>query len=172
MKPGTTKEKLMEAFYDYPSKEFHLRELARLIKVSAPAVSNALSLLEKEGLVTITKGFIFKIKAQRNNELFQQLKRADNLKRLATSGLLSYLKEHFQLAPIILFGSYARGEDTEASDIDIAIVETTAKPLQLSNFEKALKRLINIEFIKLQRLSHELRSSILNGIPLQGYISI
>ena len=48
-------------------------------------------------------------------------KRLFNIKMVFESGLADYIvKEHFNPV-IVLFGSYSRGEDTEKSDIDIAI---------------------------------------------------
>ena len=39
------------------------------------------------------------------------------------------MKERFGIEKIALFGSYARGEANQGSDVDIAILETTTKTL-------------------------------------------
>ena len=69
--------------------------------------------------------------------------------------ILSFLKEHknglcekYSLEKIALFGSYARDEATEQSDIDISIETNTKDPYVLVHFKeelfKAFKKPIDI----------------------------
>lgn len=48
---------------------------------------------------------------------------------------------------IILFGSYAKGEDIENSDIDLYIQTPSKKELRTEKFEKLLKRKVQFLFI-------------------------
>ena len=47
MKNTDTKEKILELLFNFPNRKFHVRELSRILKISAPAVSKALKQLEK-----------------------------------------------------------------------------------------------------------------------------
>lgn len=170
MKNTDTKEKILEYFFDYPNKAAHLRELARILKISPVPISKASDKLEREGLLTKEKKFLYSIRANLDNERFKQLKRVENLKKIYTSGIFNILKDKFPLSAIVLFGSYSKGEDSEKSDIDIAIINAKETKIDLEKYEEMLKRKINIEFINLKSISKELRNSILNGIVLSGYV--
>ena len=171
MRNTDTKEKIIELLFVFPTKSFHIREMARILKISPPAVSKAVKQLEKENLLTKEKEIMHKIKANLSNENFKNMKRVYNLKSIYSSGLYFYLKETFPLNTIILFGSYSKGEDTERSDIDI-VIDGKERKIQTEDFEKVLNRRINLEFVNFNALTKELRNSIINGIVLQGYISL
>ena len=169
MKNTDTRERVLKLLFNYPLRGFHVREISRLLKISPPAISKAIKQLEKENLISISKKFLYEIKANLENQEFRNMKRVHNLKSIYDSGLFSYLKESSPLGAIILFGSYSRGDDTEKSDIDIAI-EGKDKKLILEEYEKKLNRRINIEFIEFRNISKELKDNIINGIILSGYI--
>ena len=77
------------------------------------------------------------------------------------------IKEHAIRSTIVLFGSYARGEDTARSDIDIAIIGAREKPLDLSSYGTVLARTVNVSwFLSLDDLSVPMRESLWSGIPL------
>jgi len=169
MKNTDTKERILELLFIFPTRKFHVREISRLIKISAPAISKSVKQLEKEDLIESKKKLTYEIWANLSNENFKNMKRIYNFKSIYSSGLFNYLSENFPLDTIIFFGSYSRGDDIEKSDIDIAIIGKEKK-LDLEKFERILKRIINVEFINLKKISKELRNSIINGIILNGYI--
>ena len=73
---------------------------------------------------------------------------------------------------IILFGSASKGEDIEGSDIDLYL-QCEEKKLDLEKYEKELKRKINLFFEKnFNKLSEELKSNIINGDKLKGYLRV
>jgi len=173
MKNTDTKEKILEMLFKFPTTKFHIREISRILKISPPAISKAIKQLEREKMVVSNKNVVYEIKANLDNINFKNLKRVNNLKEIYLSGLFNHLSEKFPLDTIILFGSYSRGEDTERSDIDIAIIGTKEKILDLENFEKSLKRKINLNFYsKLKGIEINLRSNILNGITLAGGVDL
>lgn len=173
MKNTDTKEKIMELLFRFPTTEFHIREISRILKISPPAVSKAVKKLEKEGMLITNKKFLFEIKANPENPNFRNLKRVNNLKQVYETGLFECLDNKFALDTIILFGSYSRGEDTERSDIDIAIIGSKEKPADLKNFEKIFKRKINLNFYSsFKNIEINLKSNILNGITLKGGIDL
>ena len=123
------------------------RDISKLLKVSPTAVANSLKLLQKDNLISIeqTKNINF-VSFNRDEKKAIELKRVENLKNIYTSGILSYLEKELPGGTIILFGSYSYGEDTNTSDIDLAIISRKDKILKLEEFENLLNRKININF--------------------------
>jgi predicted nucleotidyltransferase len=156
-------------------ESFSQNALARALKVTPAAISKALAELEKEELISIEKDrdtnhLSIGLNTQ-NPDIFW-MKRADNLKLLHESGLVEYLTERFPGGTIILFGSYAFGEDTVDSDIDIAVIGCSSKKLELSEFEKILERAILVQYYRLSETDTNIKSNILNGITLHGVIEV
>ena len=164
-------------------KELSLRNIAKQLKKSPTAVSNALKGLVKEELVKIKKSESMKlllIEFNRDNRKAIEFKRVENLKLIYESGLSAFLEESFPGGCIILFGSYSRGDDIwtnkieeHRSDIDIAVIGCKEKQLNLSEFDKKLERNIMINFYSsFAEIHKHLRDSILNGILLSGSVDL
>jgi len=152
------------------------RQIAKLLDVSGTAVGTSVHDLEKAGLIlketqgTMNLNFIT---LNRDNKRAMQLKRAENLKLIYECGFADILEEEFPGATIILFGSFSRGDDTSASDIDIAIIGRKEKEINLEKFEKLLERKININsYSALKDVHKDLRENICNGIVLVGGIQL
>lgn len=155
-------------------EELSQREIAGLLKVSPTAVANSLKLLIKSNLIAIkkTKNINF-VGLNRDEKKSIELKRVENLRNIYLSGLLDYLEENLTGGTIILFGSYARGEDVKSSDVDIAVIERKEKSLKLEEFELALNREINAQFYNSWKEIHKhLKNNILNGILLAGSVNL
>ena len=166
----STIQKVLEIFFENPSKEFHLRELSRLLKFSMPTIISTTNELYKENLIVKNKGKVLtRTIANRENINFLRHKRLYNLERIYTSGIVDYLSNVYNHPKtIILFGSYSRGEDTEASDIDIAIITKKKLSLELTKYENILKRRVNIHEVDLGAVSDEFKANLANGIVLEG----
>ncbi|OIO62264.1 hypothetical protein COY26_01700 [Candidatus Woesearchaeota archaeon CG_4_10_14_0_2_um_filter_33_10] len=150
------------------------REIAKLLKVSPTAVSNSIKKLRENSLINVekTKTINF-ISFNRDGQRAVEMKRVENLKNLYTYGLSDYLEEELAGATIILFGSYSIGEDTNTSDIDIAVIERKNKMIDIEKFEKILNRKININFYNSWKDIHKhLKNNILNGITLHGSVEL
>ncbi|PIN90052.1 hypothetical protein COU60_02165 [Candidatus Pacearchaeota archaeon CG10_big_fil_rev_8_21_14_0_10_34_76] len=150
------------------------REIAKLLKVSPTAISNSLSILEKDNLIKIEKvKNINFVMFNRDEKKARELKQLENLKNIYLSGLLDYLEQELAGGTMVLFGSYAIGEDTENSDIDIAVIGRKEKELNIENFEKVFEKEINIQFYESWKKIHiNLRNNILNGIILSGSVEL
>lgn len=169
-------ENILRFLFIQRGKSFNARRLSKLLNVSQPAISKALVLLKKENLVLIKKdkdSKQLKIEINRENPRVLGLKRAENLKLIYESGLVEFLEEKFPGSTIILFGSYSGGDDYYTSDIDIAIIESKYKSINLKKFEKVLEKEIRINFYNSWKDIHKnLRNNILRGIILAGGIDI
>ena len=113
------------------------------------------------------------VELNRDSERIIQLKRTENLRILYDSGLNDVLEEKFPGDSILLFGSYSRGDDTIKSDIDIAVIGSKLKKIELEKYEKMLNREIRINFYgSFKDVNKELKENLLNGIVLVGGIKL
>lgn len=170
-----TEETLLNFLYIYPTKSFRGRELAKQLKKPASGVIQSARKLEKKSLVAISKDFILSIKLNRENKKVFTLKKIHNLASLHESGLVTFLADEFPSAALVLFGSYSRGDDTEESDIDIAVVGYNERRFaeRLQPYEQQLGRHIEVHFFKSMNDIHkDLRENIINGIVLEGAIRL
>ena len=160
----------------------NLRNIALSLKVSSTAVSNALKDLEKEELVIVKKSKtmnLLSIELNRENKLVVEMKRVENLKMVYLSGLSEFLFEEFPGCSIVLFGSYSRGEDVwigeeeNRSDVDIAIIGTKGRKIDLTKWDKMFEKPISVNFYKSGKEIHKhLKENIFNGIVLSGGIEL
>lgn len=152
------------------------RAVSKALGVSATAVAKSLTALEREDLVKVTKdkdSGRLSIQLNRNNPRVFYLKRVDNLKLVYESGLVECLENAFPSSTIVLFGSYSYGEDITTSDIDLAIIGTKAKEIDLGRFERLLERKISLNFYESTgNINKNLKDSIINGIVLKGAIRL
>ena len=157
-------------------KPLNQRKISKLLKVSPTAVGKAIKLLENNELIRIDKSKEMNlnlISLNRDNTKAVSLKRVENLKMIYELGLFDFLEEKFPGCTIILFGSYSRGEDTIKSDIDIAIIGSKEKELDLEKFEKKLKRTISLHHYKLfKEINKDLKENLFNGIVFSGGIEL
>ena len=150
------------------------RDIAKVLKVSPTAVANSVKKLIGKNLIKLerTKTINF-ISFNRDNPKAIELKRVENLKQIYLSELPDFLEEKLAGATIILFGSYSKGEDTNTSDIDIAVIGRKDKVMDLKVFEKRLNRKININFYDSWKNIHKhLKNNILNGIVITGSVDL
>lgn len=169
------KLKVMELFFKSPTKEFYLREIARLTGLSPPGVLKIIGKLEREGLVKKeAKALTTNYKANMGSDEFSVLKRVYNLFSIYESGLLEKLVEFYATPEaIVLFGSYAKAEDIETSDVDIAVVTSKEQYPRLEEFESMLQRRITMHLIKdVKKVEKEFKNTLANGIVLYGYLEI
>ena len=166
----STIQGIMELFFDNPSREFHLRELSRILKLSMPTIILGTDNLSKKRLIIKIKGKVLtKVMANRENITFTRYKRLYNLEKIYVSSITDHLSNSYNHhRNIILFGSYSRGEDIENSDIDIAITTNKKLNLKLLKYERILKRAINIHEIDTKKISEEFKANLANGIVLEG----
>ena len=150
------------------------REIAIILKVSPTAVANSIKKLKDSNLINVepTKTINF-ISFNRDEPKAIDLKRVENLKNIYVTGLSDYLERELAGSTVILFGSYARGEDTNTSDIDLAVINRKDKMLELEKYEKILNRKINVNFYNSWKEIHKhLKNNILNGILLHGGVEL
>lgn len=177
LKLTSLQQEVLRALYQNYGKPINAHRLSKLLLVSQPAISKALKILEENHLINVDKDKDSgRLSIEINDQSFEikGLKRADNLKQLYESGLVSFLYENLAGATIILFGTYSYGDDAINSDIDIAIIGTKEKKLNLEKFEKILKREVILNYYdSFNNIKNkQLLNNILNGITLGGHVSL
>ena len=173
MKRKGIKQKIKEYFFINPTAKIRVRELERTINFPLPSVIRYCRELEKEGTLTTEKtGNVVFYTASRTSEKYIIEKKLYNIKHIYESGILDYLKQELSNPPIILFGSFAKGEDVEESDIDLYIETPSNKEINLNKFEKIMKRKIQIFIFKdIKKVpNNHLANNIINGITLNNYL--
>ena len=165
------KYRILQEFFDYPLKNFQMREISRNTNISQPSVLNHLKSLIKEGLIVKEKNSIYSTyKANRDYDKFKIYKKIDIILKLHDSKFIEYIDENCFPRVIILIGSASIGEDTEQSDIDL-YVDSKTKELNLEKYKKLLKRKINILYEEdFNKISPELKNNLINGVILKGYL--
>lgn len=88
--------------------------------------------------------------------------------------ILAYLKSHkdefaqrYQISHIALFGSFARDENSEDSDIDIAIDTSLSDYLLLYDFKESLEKAFDTK-VDLVRLREKMNPSLKKRILKDG----
>ena len=167
--------RILKLFFDEPTTTLHISEVARRAGLTPRGAQNILESLRYDRLLNNeSNGIVNNYWGNYDNEKFIGLKRSLNLNSLYSTGLISAI-ENFYSTPrcIVLFGSFARGEDTIKSDIDIA-VETNLKDLpELGIYENQLKRKVSLHLIRdVTKENANFINSLANGIILSGYLNV
>ena len=131
------RRKILEVFIKNPFKEIHLREIARLSKVSLTNADSSLKLFVKDDMFErrnvsnmaffkpnlesedILKIFEF-LELEKRKGFYNKNKKIARLLQKYTQDIVDLSNKRIQL--VILFGSVARGEWTKGSDIDILVI--------------------------------------------------
>ncbi len=145
---GQTRGRILSTLYDKPESEFFVRQLARQINGSVGTVQRELATLTDAGLI-LRKDREHQVfyRANRENPVFSELRSL----LAKTTGVFHLLDT--ALAPLaasvefaFVYGSFARGEETAKSDIDLMVVgDVTLDQMldRLTSAERELKRPIN-----------------------------
>jgi len=156
--------KVFVYFCRNPHSSAHIRELARILKISAPTCIELIKELEKNDLIKKRKIGKSILVSPNLNDKFIFYKRWVNLFLLLDSGLVQQISKE-NPGTFVIFGSYSRGEDIEKSDIDIAL-DVPFKQ-DLSKYEKILNRNIQIHLIS-KNMPKNLIENIRQGILVEG----
>ena len=129
IKVNDTDLRILSPFTKGYDKEYYIREVEKLLKVSSRTALVTLAKLEKKGiLVSKTKGKI-KTYAIKNStlsrEFFLLTEQYKKIQFLEKNHLIKEILEkadEFMQGIVIVFGSYAKGIQKEDSDLDLFIV--------------------------------------------------
>jgi len=171
---------LLAIFVEEPDKKYNVREVARMVGVTPTTASKHLRNLSKNKFLSKKKDRnMILYSADTESRKFMDFKIYYNIKKIRESELVDFLEKEMNYPEaIILFGSYAKGENTKISDIDIFVVsESKVKP-DLKQFEKRLGTEVQTfihnrkEVEEMKNKNKELLNNIISGIKLSGFFEV
>ncbi len=175
----TGRDRILRLLFMFPYTEFTLSELAEQGSVSKSTASRILNDLSKEELITIVNlGIVWRIRAKYDNSNYKKEKIVHNLSIIYRSGVVEYLNQKYHPKNVILFGSFRKGEDSQESDIDIALEvdeDIDYKILTFEDFEEIetqIKRKIRVHLFNRKKIDLNLFNNIVNGIALSGFLEV
>ena len=165
--------RVLDVFLSSPTQEVGLREISRSAKISPASVLNYLNEFIKQELITKSEKKGFPIyKARRESEDFIFYKKLKILYELHDCDLIDFLWQKLAPKALILYGSQAKGESIEGSDIDIFVIGKE-KEINIEEFEKKLKKKVHLMFSdNVKNIPAELKNNLINGTILKGYFKV
>ncbi|MBS1268512.1 MAG: hypothetical protein MAG458_01241 [Nitrosopumilus sp.] len=128
------------------TQEYYLHELADKAGVSASTALRELNKIQPLNLITkSSQGHITYYKINRNCIIFEELKRIF-LKFELTDEIISKEIKKFNIKYALIYGSFARGTETETSDMDLLIIGDVNRHSilnSISELENTIGREIN-----------------------------
>ena len=176
--------KVMQWFFSYPTIPISLTDLAANLKISKKTASIIVSRLIKEGfLIKEEIGRTWRIYCNQKHFYNFTKKIGFNLSMIFSLlyefGLMDKIyKTVGNPKAIILFGSYRKGDDTDKSDIDIAVEIAGNEGLKiihlltLKEFGYRKNIPINLHVFSRNKIDLNLFSNIANGIVLEGFLEV
>jgi len=141
------REELLALFFTNPNKKYYLRELERLLNFSVGNIRRELIKLESSGLfLSENKGNLVYYYLNQSYPLFEELKSIIFKTSGAPKILQNFLEKLNGISQAFIYGSFAKGEEKEDSDIDLLIIgEVNEDKLieVISKLERRLQREIN-----------------------------
>ena len=164
----SSKQDILYLFYNQPTRQWRFCDIVKAVGIAENKVSRWLKLFIEQKIIIKHLGEKPYYVANYTGCEYKVAKRIYAINILQNSGLLDYLTSQ---ATIILFGSFARGDWHQQSDIDLFVL---GKKIQVTNFELVLGRNIQIFHYKnvqnLEKISKDLLLSVIKGIIITGSI--
>lgn len=160
--------KTLEVFFQEPTAIHFIKEISKKVNIAPTSIRQNIKQLLNEGLILPKKSKPFNgYVANRDKDDFIFYKKIYNFSSLKE--LKDFIYNNFYPKLAVVFGSYSLGEDIETSDIDILIISKSKKKIDLSKFEKELKREINIIVLNdIKKLDKFIIKKVYNGFVLCG----
>lgn len=166
-------EKLLELFFNFPTREWHFEELVKKSAMARSKVAQWLQRFLKEGLIQRTKEkkkMPFYL-GDYASPAYQQKKKLFAFQKLYESGFLQHLSSLKKIKTVVIFGSFSRADWMAKSDIDLFLYGNP-EGLHLAKYELFLHRDIQPFICKseedLQKVEPAFLKSVLRGHWVKG----
>jgi len=166
-------DNLLELFFNYPAKHWHFKEIKEKVDISDTKLVKWLNRFKSESLIKRIKerGKMPYYIGNYESPDYKNRKKIFALNKLYKSGFLNHLMSLKEAKTVILFGSIARGDWYEGSDVDLFIYGDD-KELDMKKYEKKLKKDIQLFSCKnkkeLKRFGSKLIRNIIRGDFIKG----
>lgn len=176
-------QKVSYWFFSFPNIETSLNDLSEDLGISKTTAKKVVEIMEKEEfLIKKIYGKAWRITCNLEHPYNYTKKVAFNLSMIFEA-YQGGLKNHIlnivgNPKAISLFGSYRRGDDTEESDIDIAVEVEDNENLRIvelgkiPNFGFRNNVAINLHIFSRNKVDINLFSNIANGIIIEGFLEV
>lgn len=159
-------------FFNYPNKLFHMREISRITGIPKSTVARSLAVLLEEQLILKDKDVFTGYRANASSSYYVHKKILFALDLVFSSKIIDFFEEKLMPRSVILFGSFAKGEFSENSDIDI-FLECAEQDIDIRSFEEFFHRDIQLFMAKnIKDVPVRLANNILNGVRLSGFVNV
>mgnify|MGYP001594873366 FL=1 len=171
-------QKVMRWFFSYPLLPISLTDLAKELGISKKTASQVVQQLIGEGfLLREIVGKNWRITCNQKHAYNFSRKIAYNLSLIYESSIVEEAyKSIGNPRAIVLFGSYRKGDDTEKSDIDIAVEVLNNEELEIKkigefhNFGYRKNVPVNLYIFSRKKIDLNLFVNIANGIVIGGLL--
>jgi len=141
------REELLVLYFTNPNKKYYLRELERILNFSVGNIRRELIKLKSAGLfLSENKGNLVYYYLNQSYPLFEELK-SIIFKTFGAPKILQNILEKFNgISQAFIYGSFAKGEEREDSDIDLLIIGKVDEDKlieDMGKLERKLQREIN-----------------------------
>jgi len=170
--------KTLHWFFAYPHLPISLTELSKEVEISKKTANLIVTTLVKEGfLIKEEVGKTWRITCNTKHPYNVSMKIGHNLSMIYSAGIIEKVFEiGINARAIVLFGSYRKGDDTDKSDIDIAVEIIGDDDLKIVNLGKIAKFgyrknvPVNLHVFSRKKVDLNLFSNVVNGIVLDGFL--
>ncbi|MBU1199786.1 MAG: nucleotidyltransferase domain-containing protein [Nanoarchaeota archaeon] len=117
-------ERILELFFNEPSRQWHFKDIVKTASISEPAANKWLNKLLKESIIHRTKPKDKMPYFQGNfrQENYRNKKKIYAMQKMYETGLLMKLQQLRNARVIVIFGSFARSDWNTQSDVDIFVL--------------------------------------------------
>lgn len=173
-------QKVLSWFFSFPNDETTLNSLSEKLRISKTTANSMVIRLLKEGfLISKVIGKAWQIKCNQQHPYNYTRKISYNLNMVYESGIIKEIHKVVDSPrAIVLFGSYRKGDDTENSDIDLAVEVLGEKEVEIlkfglfQSFGYRKNVVANLHIFSRNRIDLNLFANISNGIVLEGFLEV
>jgi len=173
-------DRILNWFFAYPEDGFTLNDLCKVTNTAKKTANMVVEKLVQAGfLEKQVYGKLWRLSARKKHPFFVTRKIPTNLRMVYESGILDALLQMYpQARSIILFGSYRKGDDIPASDIDVAVElpgKISQKIVELGTIRHFGYRhdvKVNVYIFSRSSIDNNVFANIANGIVLWGFLEV
>lgn len=166
-------------FFDYPDIEISLNDLSDNLGIAKTTARKVVLQLEEENfLIRKELGRVWRISCNKEHPYNHTVKIYYHAEFIHMSGIIEEIYKKVPNArAIVLFGSYRKGDDTEKSDVDIAVEvlgDKEIKIVELGKMNIGYREgvTVNLHIFSRNKIDLNLFSNIANGIVLDGFLEV
>ena len=143
--------KLLRLFLRYPDQGFYTKEIARILSAGAGTINVSLRNFHKSNVLKKEiVGNVHLYRLNNESELIKHLKIVHTLLEFQQYNLVDkILTTNHSILSIVLYGSYANGENDSKSDIDLLLLITEKKQHTsvIQQLEKKIHKPITVQMM-------------------------